>query len=84
MTTLLAKETPMSIACHRCNGMLVKDQLGVEPNTFSLNCELIRCLNCGMQWDPVMAKNAAQGDGAATTPSGRRRAPRTMVWKGEE
>lgn len=71
--------------CPRCQGFVVNDALGVDRETWDLNVDMIRCVNCGWHWCPMMEEHRnMQPPFWPVTKSGRRRAPRTTTRRPDE
>lgn len=74
----------MGHACPRCRGLVTNDELGIDLNGQTLYAELLRCINCGERFDPVMERNRLVPPLPDKEPDRIRRKPRQPVLRVNE
>lgn len=71
----------MGVPCPRCSGLVTNDELGIDLDGQVIYADLLRCINCGERFDPVIDRNRLS-PGVPSRPTERlRRKPRTPIFK---
>lgn len=71
----------MGVPCPRCSGLVTNDELGIDLHGQVIYADLLRCINCGARFDPVIDRNRLAPRAPSRPPDRLKRKPRTPVFK---